>query len=498
MNRIMAAKGAAWAFADLVSAQVLALGVFLVITRLITPRDFGLYALAVTFTAICNVVLVEGLSEALIQKAGITEDHRSSAFWGNLIFACVLAGALILFSVPLGWWFHHTKRFGLILRWLSPELVLISLSAVPLALFRRQFNMMVYPLRTIGSWATGGTVGITLALNGCGVWALVAQQLTIAGVSSAIVWFVTDWRPRFRLSLRALKDLIFFAFYNSTSNVILNFDFHIDTLVMGSFFNAQTLGLYSLALRILRTLNLLAINPIDSVVLPVLSRVTHDRNRFGRAYSSMVVTATAFWLPMSLGAGVIASSIVPLAFGHQWLGAVPVLQVMSLAGFAFSLISYTRQTLGAIGKPQVMTVLTVIQMVLSIVAYSIGAQYGLVAASAAWPFVLTIMGPIHVWTVRRYCGLDVTSFARDYLKIAFSGIAMAATVWGVQSAWNNVVIEIFLGGLVYLSAVNFLMPGYWWSLVETGYLALRQRATWSDEGITLTEASHQRGWARGR
>jgi O-antigen/teichoic acid export membrane protein len=476
MNKALAAKSAAWAFADLVSAQVLGFGIFLVMARLITPADYGLYALAVTFPATCSVVLVEGLSEALIQKDDITEEHRSSAFWANLIFACALAGILILCSSALGWWFH-SKRFGLVLRWLSPELILISLSAIPLALFRRQFNMMVYPLRTIGGWVIGGFVGITLALNGWGIWALVAQQLTLSAMTSAIVWVMTDWRPRFTLSWRAVKDLIFFGFYNSASNIILNFDFHIDMLVMGSFFNAQTLGLYSLAMRILRTLNVLAVQPIDSVVLPVLSRVSHDRDRFGRAYNWMVVTATAFWLPMSLGVGVIAPSFIPLVFGPQWVGAVPVLQVMSLAGFTFSLITYTRQTLGAIGKPQVMTILTLVQMVLSVAAYSIGAQFGLVAASSAWPFVLGIMGPVHVWMVRKYCEVDVTNFALNYLKIAVSGMALVGAVLLVQTVWENLIIEIGVGAAVYLAAVKFLMPGYWMSLAKTAYAALVQRAT---------------------
>jgi teichuronic acid exporter len=74
MNKALAAKSAAWAFADLVSAQVLGFGIFLVMARLITPADYGLYALAVIFPATCSVVLVEGLSEALIQKDDITEE----------------------------------------------------------------------------------------------------------------------------------------------------------------------------------------------------------------------------------------------------------------------------------------------------------------------------------------------------------------------------------------------------------------------------------------
>lgn len=485
MDKVLAAKGAAWAFADLVSAQVLGLGVFLVMARLITPEDYGLYALAVPFTAICNVVLVEGLSEALIQRVDITEEHRSSAFWSNLIFACVLTGFLVLCSSGLGWWFH-SEKFALVLRWLAPVLILISLSAIPLALFRRKLNMMVYPLRTIGSWGIGGIVGVSLALNGWGIWALVAQQLTLSAMTSAIVWIMTDWRPRFTLSWRAIKDLIFFGFYNSASNIILNLDFHIDTLVMGAFFNAQTLGLYAMAVRILRTLNVLAIQPIDTIVLPVLSRLTHDRDRFGRAYNWLVVTATAFWLPMSLGVGVIAPSFILIVFGPQWVGAVPVLQVMSLAGFSFSLITYTRQTLGAIGKPEVVTVLTLVQMALSVIAYTIGALFGLVAASAAWPIVLGIMGPVHVWMVRKYCDLDVTSFTRNYLKIAMSGIVLVAAVLLVQAVWGNLIIEIGIGAAVYFAAVNLLMPGYWMFLAKTAYAALLQDGPLVGPGSTTS------------
>src|SRR5690242_19788188 len=106
MIGVMAARGALWSFLDLGVGQALGAAVFLVLTRLITPEDLGVFTISVVIIGFARVLIALGLGEALIQCRFIDEDHRSSAFWGNVALGLVIAGVLALSANSVAILFH--------------------------------------------------------------------------------------------------------------------------------------------------------------------------------------------------------------------------------------------------------------------------------------------------------------------------------------------------------------------------------------------------------
>ena len=276
--RRRAAKGVFWTATSNWGNELTRLLVFVILARLLDPKDFGLVALALVFIGMTQVVADQGMADALVQRKDLDPAHFDSAFWMNvaagLFLAALMAGLAIPISHALG-----EPRLAPVLAVLALSIPISSLNLVQRALMTRDLAFRSLALRTLVSIGVGATFGVTAAFLGFGVWSLVAQQITapIAGV--LVLWRVSYWRPRATFSYRHFRDLFGFG-----SNVVgfrlLNyFNRTCDQLFIGSFLGAASLGFYTIGSRMLRLLFQVTSSLIDRVAFPL----THDSRATRRA-----------------------------------------------------------------------------------------------------------------------------------------------------------------------------------------------------------------------
>jgi PST family polysaccharide transporter len=464
MDRQLITQGVFWSFVDVCGGQILGFLVFIVLTRLVAPAEFGVVSIASTFVAIVNMVQWHGLPAALVQRSRVDQVTMSSAFWGSLGFGAALAAILFGSSDLIAVVFNEA-RVAEVLRVLSLECLIFGMTVIPQAIFRRHLQIQTFAVRSLAGLVLGGSAGTVLAWEGYGIWALVGVQLGNAVATFIVVWIRTEWRPSLRFSLVELGGLAGYAFYNALSTMILALDLRIDTLAIGYFFDVEKLGYYTFALRIMHSLGSITLVTFNNMVLPILSRVAHDKNLFNRGYRMTILVETFLWLPSCLGLGLVADQMLPIVFGTQWIPAVPVMWVVCLAGFTVALSAPTIETLGSLGHPRTMSGIAIIQLVVIIVIYSGGAQIGFLWACAGFSLVPLVMAPIHVGAVRRYSGLELGKLAREYASFVLAGLGMTAAVIILRMWWSNLVIEIAVGALAYLVLVQLTLPGFFGSML---------------------------------
>src|SRR5439155_21646097 len=169
------------------------------------------------------------------------------------------------------------------------------------ALCRRSLRMHVLAARTLLGYAVGGSIGIAMALDGYGVWALVASQLAQYVVTLVVMSWRFAWRPGLRASRAALNELVRFGAHFMIANGIKLSADRISQLAVGLYVDAEAVGCYALALRILMTASLVTTSPIERVTLPVLSRFAHDLPGFRQTYRKMVLVVNSVWTPLAIG-----------------------------------------------------------------------------------------------------------------------------------------------------------------------------------------------------
>ena len=171
--RQSAAKATFWAAMETGGAQVSSFVFFVVFAHILTPDEFGTYALAMAIVGTVNILLFQGFGDALIQADQPDESYVSTVFWTNMLLAAGMIAVLQVIAL-LGPMLFSEPMFRPVISCLSLICIPRAMVSVHSALARRELDLRVFAIRTISGYVIGGLVGLGLALNGWGVWALVA------------------------------------------------------------------------------------------------------------------------------------------------------------------------------------------------------------------------------------------------------------------------------------------------------------------------------------
>jgi PST family polysaccharide transporter len=308
-----------------------------VLARLLTPADFGIVAMVTAVTGLASAFADLGLSEATIQSKEIRHDQVSALFWINFAIGLALMLATAALA-PLLVWFYKEPRLKNITLLVSLTFLISGLRVQHNALLRRKMRFLALAIRDIASWAIAVPIAITLAWRGAGYWALVILPLTANSVQTAISWVLVKWTPGPPRRDARVGSMVVFGGNVAASYVITNLIRSADSVLIGWYWGAGPLGLYSRAYNLLmlpvRQLSI----PAGSVAVPAFSRVQNDPERFARYYLGAV--RLMLWISASvLGfLFVAAEPVIVLVLGNQWRGAVPVFQILAVSALVQLLV----------------------------------------------------------------------------------------------------------------------------------------------------------------
>ncbi|AFY66666.1 lipopolysaccharide biosynthesis protein [Geitlerinema sp. PCC 7407] len=459
-----ALRGVLWTAIQNWGGQAISFIVFLVLARLLNPEDFGLVALASVFFAFMQVFLDQGFSQAIVQRRELEPDHLDTAFWTNVLIGGLLtitsaasAGAIAaLFKQPL-----LTPIIG----WLSLNFVLGALNSVQTAILSRELAFKTLAWRSLVGLLAGGATGVAMALTGWGVWSLVGQQLTNSVVGVAVLWQVSDWRPRLRFSRRHFRELFSYGINVVGINALNFLNRRADDFLIGYFLGPVALGYYTVAYRILLVLSQLMIGTIQKTAMPVFSKLQAEPERLKGAFYSAIQMTSLVAFPVFLGLSALAPELVVLVFGEQWRPSIPVMQILGWIGLLYAGFYYNGPMIMALGKPGWNLALNCVQALANVVAFAIAVRWGIVAVAASYVLRGYLMAPLTVWVVHRLIRLDFKTYFRQYAA-PFAGaglmVGAIALLKPALSPWlplgAAVSVYVLAGGLVYSAALFVIAP----------------------------------------
>ena len=208
-----------WRFAERCGAQGVSFIVSIVLARILIPEDYGMISLVTVFTTIMQVFVDGGLGNALIQKKDADDLDFSSVFYCNLV-VCSILYLVISFAAPYIAAFYKLNNLTPIVRVLGLTIVISGVKGVQQAYVSKKLIFKRFFFATLGGTVGAAVLGIFLACNGFGVWALVAQQIFNTLVDTIILWFTVKWRPKKMFSWNRLKNLYSYGWKLLASNLI--------------------------------------------------------------------------------------------------------------------------------------------------------------------------------------------------------------------------------------------------------------------------------------
>lgn len=432
------ARGLTWTIIQTWGGQLLSLLVFVILARLVRPDDFGLIALAAVFVSLAQLVVDQGLGDALVQRREIGREHVDTAFWVAILTGSAITVAGLLLAEPIALVLGEPD-LAPVLRVLSITFVLSAFSSIPIALLTRQLAFRLLAIRTLLSIVGGGVVGIALAYADFGVWALVAQQVTAAALSSVMLWAVTDWRPRFSLSTREFGDLFGFGVRVVGSDFLGFVTRNADNFLIGVFLGTVPLGLYAVGYRILDTSQRLLINVARKVTFPAFARLQHDRPRLSNAYIRVSRTANVLVFPGYIGLAALGEEFTVVLFGHKWAESGSVASILFLSGPVLGLQAFSSSILYASGHPEIVLRFRVISTAVNVAAFAIALPFGILAVAAAFTLRAYLFVPLLLLWTERYAGVRTATYLRQLRGLGGATVGMGLIVVAVKAVLHQSV-----------------------------------------------------------
>lgn len=315
-----------WKFLERGSSIIVTLFVNIMLARLLDPSTHGLLAIVGAFVAISEIFVTAGLGSSLIQKKNADELDFSSVFWINLLVSFFIYIVLFVLSPMIADYFGY-PILKAVLRVLGIRVLISAANSVQRAYVERNMLFRNYFFSTLLSKVISGVFGIGLAFLGYGVWALVAQSVSLLIVETIVIWVRVKWRPKFELSMQRAKGLYAFAWKLMLASLVGSLTDQLRNLVIGKQFTSVDLAYYNKGLLFPNSLTANISYALSAVMFPVLSSTQDDEQKTKSIYRQWIKLFSYCMLPILTGLAVTAPILMPILLTEKWMSAVPYLQI---------------------------------------------------------------------------------------------------------------------------------------------------------------------------
>ncbi|MFC1761262.1 lipopolysaccharide biosynthesis protein [Planctomycetota bacterium] len=381
MSRSLKSKtihGLGWSFLERIGQQGIQFIIGIILARLLLPEQFGLITMLTIFMAIAQTFINSGFGQALIQKKDTTLVDECSIFYFNILVGFLAAGLLCLVA-PWIAAFYKQPILTPLTRVLSLNLIINAFGLVQTTLLTRNLDFKTQLKVSVIATALSGTIGVTLALNGFGVWSLVAQSLSANFFRTALLWLFHHWRPAWAFSYASLRIMFAFGSKLLCARLVATIFDNMYLIVIGKMFSAVDLGFYSRAKGIqqLPVMNISA--TVGRVTFPVFSSVQDDKARLKRGVRKALMTLVMVNFPLMIGLAIVARPLVLVLLTDKWLPCVPYLQLLCVVGMLYPLHAINVNVLLAQGRSDLNLRLNLLKNTLKVVFLAITWRWGIEA-----------------------------------------------------------------------------------------------------------------------
>jgi len=324
-------------------------------------------------------------------------------------------------------------------------------------------------------------VGIIAAYLGAGAYSLVLQTMTYAVVSSVQLWFAAKLRPQWFWSQRELRGIRKFSDYLVGFNIVNYFSLHTDTMIIGRFLGADSLGPYSLAWRFV-------LFPVENLTVvasralyPIMSRQQSAPEDMAVLYLRTLSVIAFITAPMMAGLFVLRELFTLVLLGNKWALVGDILTWLVPVAFVKSLTCTTGSALMARGRTDVLFYLGIAGAIIEVPSFIVGLQWGVTGVAAGVLFATVVSSFWDFYFVLKTLNQGVSQFARSiWTPMLISGV-MALIVssckvflpLGPLPPFGQLVLLVLIGAVSYGALAFVFARG---ALLDVFRLVCRTRA----------------------
>lgn len=434
---------------------LLQLGGVVILSRLLSPEDFGLIAMVAVFMSLADLVRDFGLSGAALQAKSLTDQQSSNLFWASAALGVIAAGVLVAVT-PLIVALYGEPRLGLIVPSLAVVVVISGFQAQVQVHLARRHKFSLLALSAVIAPAVG--LAVAIVATPFGYWALVLQPIAAALVLLGVQALSARWIPKLPRRNHQSRALFRSGGQLGSAYVLTWAAGNVDAMLAGSRWGAIELGYYNRAYQLTAMLVGGLLGPLTQVAIPMLN----EASRLGKNVSRMLlrlqfVVAAPISIAM-VSIAVSAPTLIPLLLGDEWVSAVGVVVILAIGEcfHVLSFISYWGFLSQQLSKQ--LLYYNLLTKPVAVILLVVGSSWGI--EGIAWAYVagLAMSWPIGLAWLAKVSQLGGAGFLVSGMRTlgaagaAFAFAYVAYEHWLCHLDWIGIIL---VGVLVSIAYIGF-------------------------------------------
>ena len=436
-------------------------GVGVVLARLLSPEDFGLFAIAFAVTGFLEFAKDGGMVVPVVQTETLSSEELDTLFWFNAGMG-LLVTLIAVAAAPIIARMYGDPRLAAITSALALIFLAGGLATQHVALLRRQMRFTALGCCEVIALSIAAAIAIVAALRGARYWALVIFQLAREVVQTILVIALTRWLPVWPSRWASIGPLVRFGGLMMVFDVIGYFNLKFDNLVVGWFAGPAALGFYDKAYQFL----LIPVNqvnaPLSTVVHSTLSRLQREPERYRAYLDRALLLATGLGLPIIAFVYANADAIMRTLFGAQWVPAAPIFRALTPAAACMVVTACVGWIFLSLGRATRQLPWTVFTAAVSVGGFVVGARWGAVGVATALSVTrVALLLPTLWFTCHGTPVSPLSPLSTTMRPLVASGLALVASL-AMDTVFSPGAWTLVRNGVVFAAVYQLAwvaMPG---------------------------------------
>jgi O-antigen/teichoic acid export membrane protein len=453
----------------------------LIIARLLTPEEVGVFAIVSSFTIIAVDLRFFGTGNFLVKEMKITEEKKRSVLGVSIVISYFLGIVLFSCASILSSYFAYADM-TLLFQLTSLSFFIAPFVVVPHSMLMREYNFKALFIIICVSQLVSVVVTVYLISLGYSYFSL-AITLNVAVICQLLlIYLISPSHLVFRPSNKQVKDIFQFGGLNSLSTILTRLSFVVPDLIIGKIGSARDVAMFSRGLGFTTFLSQVLTMGFRPIALPYLSESIHNNENVIDSYLRATNLIGSICLPVLSVASVSAYPIIMLLFGEQWIEAVPIVGYLSI-WMAFKMIHVLVPPLFiASNKQKLLLYQTAIVFILTSCAIAFFYEYGLVTVAKIMAIVGFLEFILITYQLKLYFNLKFIVL----IKSLFPNIILTITCL-VTTYFLDLVMDFRnYSPLITLGFVAFVNICIWVSLTKILKLEIYNEVKEAILGIVVT------------
>jgi O-antigen/teichoic acid export membrane protein len=453
------AKGLFWGGFSNGLQQLIGLGFGIYFARVLSQDDYGLVAMLAIFTGIASSIINCGFSTALINKQNVAHEDYNAVFWFTF-FAGLILYVILFFCAPLIASFYEEPKLISLSRVIFISFFIAGLGIVPQTILLKTLMVKRQAIIDTIALLISCIIGLGLAIKGYAYWAIAVQSVIFISLSAILRLIVVPWKPSLNFNFSPLKQMFSFSIKLFLTNIFIQINTYIFSVILGKFFGKADLGQYDRGQRWVAMGNTFISGMINYVTQPILVQINDDKERQVGVLRKLMRFGAFISFPLVLGLAFCGEEFILITVGEKWLPSVPILQLFCIWGSVGFLMTLFTNLIFTQGKSGIYMNVTIIVGSLQIITIFCLLRLGLGIIPMLIGYITVYFIGLFIWYyyVWKLIGLRLKDVLKDILPYLGIALLCFGIVWlitrNIQNLYLLFGLKIVISGILYTFALR--------------------------------------------